>query len=1144
MLSKRGWLSKRLSGARDKLRVMDRHNTDKNPQNTRDINRDLEKRLGASGQPQVRLGESASAFSATEHFDGLAGALVEGSARVDYSKPYAILGGAGTGKTSLLIAAARDFLLQGGSASEIMFFAPSKEAATAVRASLYERVAGEGDYAASGTFVRSVHSWAFAFYRSVQALRGKKPPRLITGAEHDMQIREILRGTAQDGNRYWPDNVVPALDYAGFAQQLRDLLLRATERGLSAADLRELGVAHDRPMWEGAGHFLEEYQQVQRLSRTESLNASELLHATLGAFECPEGAQVVEQQRERVKLLLVDDAHNLDPASARLIQSFIAPGTRTLIAGDPDQCVFHFRGADEAFLDSYSQDPDHRVVLSASYRLTPPAAQSVNAVRRHLSAQPSRVELRSAGAGETVGAAVAESMSADSVQVTIAPTETAERLKIVDVVRRAHVEDSVPWDDIAVIVRGTGSIARVRRSLMAYGVPVKVDPTSVVLAEQPLVRMLLLAAEASYRDLTVAEMSDLLEGSVGGADPVMVRRVHRAVALAIRSAQLAGQALRQHDNGAPFQAADYVTELLNRPEAPENQWVTSHCGPREQEVLQRVSTVLEAGRKALVGQQSVEMVLWKIWQATKLDMHLRTQALKGGSLGAQADADLDAVMSLFDIVGDFAERNPQAKVKSFIDNIRAQQVPTGGRDQRGVRAGAVEILPAHAAAGRQWKVAVVAGVQEGQWPTGPTVGGLFGQLELVDLLDRNIDPSVPVSRINDAIEEERRLFLLAISRATDFVHVTSVQNSGDEALVPSRFIAEMEVEPTELAATGDIEEASSQPPATSTTGALPRVLAIESLLAELRDAVTDENRPGHERRAAARNLAKMARAGVHGAAPEDWWGMAQPSSEERVLSGGKIRMSPSKLESWNTCALRTFLDSNGGVSESTEPMRVGIFIHAIAEQIVQGMELGEAQLAVKEILPHVLDGPGWKDTHTVQRWEGGVERLYDYIASYRDQGFDLESERTLRAQVGQTEDGIDVTLSGRADLLVTNPEDGLTQVIDFKTGKKAVSEKAAEESPQLSAYQFLLTLTERPGGDGKKYQPGGAALVYPGTEGRRIAKPQAELTEEKLGDTHDMLMDIAPVTAGPTYLATINEECTNCAFTSICPAQPEGKQVV
>lgn len=1124
----------RVSQAHDKLIVMD-HGSQHTAHNnsTKNPNNDLEKRLGANGKPKVRLGQPTDGTADQERFDGLAGALVEGSTKVDYSQPYAILGGPGTGKTSLLIAAARDFLLQGGSASEIMFFAPSKEAATAVRAALYQRMAGEGDYAASGTFVRSVHSWAFAFYRRVQALRSQKQPRLITGAEHDMQIREILRGTAEDGNRYWPANVVPALSYAGFAQQLRDLLLRATERGLSAQQLQQLGVEHNRPMWEAAGRFQEEYQQVQRLSRSESLNASELLHATLAAFEEPEGEQLVERQREKVKLLLVDDAHNLDPASARLIERFMVPGTRTLIAGDPDQCVFHFRGADEAFLDSYSQNPDYRVVLSASYRLTPPAAESVNAVRRHLGAQPSRVELRSAG-----------HTGAESVQVTITPTETAERLKIVDVVRRAHIEQQVAWEDIAVIVRGTGSIARIRRSLMAYGVPVKVDPTSVVLAEQPLVRMLLLAAEASYRELTVAEMHDLLEGSVGGADPVMVRRVHRAVALAIRSAQMTGQSLRAHEDGRPFQAADYVTEYLNHPDDPDNQWILGHCGPREQEVIQRVSTVLEAGRRAMADQQSTEMVLWKIWQATKLDMHLRSQALKGGSLGAQADADLDAVMSLFDIVGDFAERNPHAKLKSFVENIRAQQVPTGGRDQRGVRAGAVEILPAHAAAGRQWKVVVIAGVQEGEWPTGPTVGGLFGQLELVDLLDRGIDPNVPVARINDAIEEERRLFLLALSRATDSVHVTSVRNSGDEAMAPSRFIAEMGVEPTELATTGEAEQAAGHAVAGVGAGTLPRVLALESLIAELRDAATDPDRPGHERRAAVRNLAKMAQAGVHGAAPEDWWGMAEPSTEAQVLAGDAVRLSPSKLEGWSTCALRTFLDSNGGVSETTEPMRVGIVIHAIAEQIVHGMELDEAQLAVRTILPHVLDGPEWKDAQTVARWEGGVKKLHGFITNYKEQQFELETERTLRAHVGQTPDGVKVTLSGRADLLATNPQDGLTEVIDFKTGKTAVSKKVAEESPQLRAYQFLLTMNTHPGGTGQNYRPGGAALVFPGATSTTITKPQAELTEEKLSEVHDQLMAVAPLTAGPQYLAMPNDGCRHCGFKAICPAQPEGKQVI
>ena len=100
-------------------------------------NHDLEKRLGASGKPKVRLGQPTDGIPPTEVFDGLAGALVEGSTQVDYARPYAVLGGPGTGKTSLLISAARDFLLQGGSASEIMFFAPSKEAATAVRAALY-----------------------------------------------------------------------------------------------------------------------------------------------------------------------------------------------------------------------------------------------------------------------------------------------------------------------------------------------------------------------------------------------------------------------------------------------------------------------------------------------------------------------------------------------------------------------------------------------------------------------------------------------------------------------------------------------------------------------------------------------------------------------------------------------------------------------------------------------------------------------------------------------------------------------------------------------------------------------------------------------------------------------------------------------
>ncbi|MGV0378255.1 DAK2 domain-containing protein, partial [Corynebacterium bovis] len=45
-----------------------------------------------------------------------------------------------------------------------------------------------------------------------------------------------------------------------------------------------------------------------------------------------------------------------------------------------------------------------------------------------------------------------------------------------------------------------------------------------------------------------------------------------------------------------------------------------------------------------------------------------------------------------------------------------------------------------------------AGVQEDSWPAGLTVGGLFGQVELVDALDRGIEPGAPVARAAGAGE--------------------------------------------------------------------------------------------------------------------------------------------------------------------------------------------------------------------------------------------------------------------------------------------------------------------------------------------------------------------------------------------------------
>lgn len=1100
---------------------------------------ELRRRIGSAGQVDVHLDTGTEAVDADgepgpqRSWEGLAGALTSGDGRVDTQAPYAVLGGPGTGKSSLLVDALVSFLRAGGRAEEAMVVTPSKEAATALREQATEVLRSRDDYAATGTPVRSVHSWAFALLRAVaqQDHDGTTPlPRLMTGAEHDMQIRTLLRGHAEDRTGAWPEEIRPALPLVGFARQLRDLLLRAAERGVGPEELEQLGRDHREPMWVGAGGFLREYHQIQALSEARNLNASELLHATLDALETT--PSVLDHYRDRTKLLLIDDAHNLDPAAGRFVSLFIRPGVRTLVAGDPDQCVFHFRGADEDFLTGIAADRDRRIVLSRSHRLPGGVVDAVNLLEQKLPVQPTRVPLRATRSPGTADAGDPR----PGLELRRAPSRTADLLAVTDEVRRAHVLDGVAWDDIAVIVRSTGDIASLRRTLLSHGVPVKVDPTSVVLAEQPLVNVLLLTLDALVRPLTTSEMQRLVESPIGGADPVMLRRVERSIAPLL--------------GGTGIRAMEAVNRIVSgRADAAEAEAWTRRLGPRERDVLDRVGSVIGAGQKALsghTGTSPVEAVLWAVWQAAGLSNSLQMQALRGGTLGSQADRDLDAVMSLFDFAGDVVERTPSATLETFLGEVRAQELPTGGRDRRGTRPDAVEILPAHAAAGREWSVVVVAGVQEDRWPSGPTVGGLFGQQELVDLIDRGITPDVPVSRAAAALAEERRLFLLAISRATRRTLVTAVDSAGDDTSVPSRFLGEIAPSTTSDQSTGETPVLpSAEIPGTP---ALPRVLAMEPLVAELRDAVCDPGRPGHERNAAATNLARLAAAGVHGADPDQWWGTAAPSTTAPAVASPRsgqhptVRISPTTLEamgapgdSRHDCDTGVFLRGLVG-GATTEPMKIGVLIHAIAESFAHGLSREEAHDIVTDTVPHLVDGPAWTAAPLLQSCLAAVDRLNTWIAERASTGRRVEVERKLDASLGQTPAGLPVILAGRTDRLETDP-DGRTTVIDFKTGKSAKTKQEAIGSSQLAAYQLLVDADP-------DREPDGAMLVYPRRDTSTVTVlQQPVLTPDQLAEFREFAVDAASRISGPGFRAT-PQGCEGTEFACLCPACRAGEQVV
>jgi len=280
-----------------------------------------------------------------------------------------VLGGPGTGKTTLAAELAADRILRGGADPEnVLVLTANRRAAIALRAAISRRITGSGVRIAREPLVRTVHSYAFGVLRLQANLRGTPPPRLLAGPDSDAVIRELLAGdVAEFGAADWPERMRPALQLPGFAAELRDLLLRAAERGLGPEDLVELGRTHGRPEWVAAGRFGAQYEEVTLLrgavgaesfgGAAPALDAAELVTSALVAFDTDDSLR--DREQARVRHLLVDDAQHLDPQQFQLIVRVGRTAQESVLFGDPDQAVFSFRGAEASLLadlDPYSAE--------------------------------------------------------------------------------------------------------------------------------------------------------------------------------------------------------------------------------------------------------------------------------------------------------------------------------------------------------------------------------------------------------------------------------------------------------------------------------------------------------------------------------------------------------------------------------------------------------------------------------------------------------------------------------------------------------------------------------------------------------------------------------------------------------------------
>jgi superfamily I DNA/RNA helicase len=1072
------------------------------------------------------------------------------------SGPVLVPGAPGTGKSTVLVeAAVRRAQRDGLDPERMLILAPGRLAADTLRDQFTARL----DRSLSTTPARTWASYAFDLIRRAKAegiLPLPRPPKLLSGPEQDLIIKELLDGHARPGLELpWPEDLGAALQTRGFRQEVRQLFDRIIESGRTAEDLVVLAARCHRPDWVAAAALYSEYRDVLDLRMPEAFDPAGIITAARQIFQ--DAPDFLAAERHRLQLVLVDDIQEANPAVFELLAD-VAAGKDSLITFSPDTVVQGFRGARPDLVAELPRllAPAGGAVLerplSTAHRHTPAVAEAWLSVAGRISRRaggqsarrleqpgrdaPTGIEDAAApAAGPEAARAEAADGGAGRVEAHLLPSPVHELRYVAQRILEAQLNDGRELGEIAVIVRNGGQLGQLQRYLSGQGIPVRIPVAESAVRDEVAVRPLL-DAYAVVLDpavLTPEAAVGLLTSRIGGATAIELRRLRQA----LRREEILGGGGRTSDA--------LLVEALLEPGAVATLGIEGHSA-------RRIARMILAGREAAQAPGgNAETVLWALWNATGLASRWTEAALSGGAAGARADRDLDAMMALFHTAERYVDQLPGSGPEQFLEYLLSQELPMDTLAARAQLEDAVELMTPASAAGREWPVVIVPGLQEGVWPNTRLRGELLGSTLFADAVEHGVEYALqldPLSRLREIRYDELRSFSTAVSRARQELICTAVSSEDEQ---PSSFL----------------DYVAPLHPDQDRRGFTPveRPLTLRALVAELRQYAQLDAPEAAEATAVLGALA-AAEPPVPGAHPGSWWGLAPLSSDAPVVPpGGTVYVSPSKVETVQKSPLDWFVQAAGGEAETDFARSLGTLVHAIAQDLpdASGNEY-VAELVCR--WPALGMKDNWEGRLDFQRAEAMVRKLAQYVLLMRAEGRSLvgvEQDFEVKlpdvapenpARSTGSDDGGEpwparpAVLRGQVDRLEIDAE-GRLVVVDLKTGKRQPGKADLERHPQLGAYQAAVLAGGFAGpDDGPPPLPGGAVLAQLGT----TTKSPGIQAQAALGPAEnwarDMVGDAARVMSGSTFEARHDPSKSGhgghgCRLPEVCPLCARGKQV-
>jgi len=444
--------------------------------------------------------------------------------------------------------------------------------------------------------------------------------------------------------------------------------------------------------------------------------------------------EVLEKWQKRYRYLIVDEYQDTNAAQLELLLALGGGHKNVCVVGDDDQSIYAWRGADVRNILEFERHFEGAkiVKLMENYR----SRASILAV--------AAVVLEKSGAKRHQKTIVSTRPEGDKVRLVVCGDSEVEAKFVAREIDRL-ITSGVRHDHIAVLYRSNLQAPEIETALKELSVPAVV-----------------LGGTQFFERKEVKDLCAYLKVAFDPMDELSLRRIINYPARGIGDAAL--ERLSEHATAMGTSLWTAVT----RSHAVQNLSQQARDGCRD--LVRIIEHVRDATSRGETSMKTAELVCDLI--------DLKKDIVAGSTSNAAAArrwANVEGLLRVFGRRDDKGKGGPE----DFAEFLRIIALRDSGDDEH--KGQAVTLTTMHGAKGLEFDYVFLVGLEEGLLPHVRTT------------TERATD--VPMGDASLALEEERRLFYVAVTRARERLYLCRAEKrllrGKPVARVPSRFLVEI-----------------------------------------------------------------------------------------------------------------------------------------------------------------------------------------------------------------------------------------------------------------------------------------------------------------------------------------------------------------